>query len=117
MATVTWIKSTNGTWLPFETFNLSNVAATGVYVIWHGGQNPWTVRLGQGDIVDRIIAHRGDQKVLAYRSYGGLWVTWAEVSARSLDGVERYLADQLRPRVGEKFPNVAPIPVNLPWAA
>jgi hypothetical protein len=117
MTTVAWIKSTNGTWLPFDRVNLSGIKTTGVYVIWHGGQNPWTVRVGQGDIVDRITTHRADQKILAYRSYGGLWVTWAEVSIRYLDGIERYLGNQLRPLVGEKFPDVSPIPVNLPWAA
>ena len=117
MATISWVKSTGGTWLPFETVNLSTVNTTGCYVIWHGGQNPWTVRVGQGDIAKRIITHRGDHKILGYRSYGGLWVTWAAVTSRSLDGVERYLADQLRPRVGDKFPDAAPIPVNLPWAA
>jgi hypothetical protein len=119
MLSVTWIKSTQNVWLPFETFNLGSVTpTTGVYVIWHGGQPPWTVRVGQGDIAERIGVHRGDQQVLAYRSYGtGLFVTWAAVPAYSLDGVERYLADQLRPLVGDRFPNVVPIPVNLPWAA
>ena len=114
-----WIKSTQNEWLRFETFNLASVSPTlGVYIIWHSGQPPWTVRVGQGDIADRIRAHRSDQKVLAYRSYGaGLFVTWAAVQALYLDGVERYLADQLRPLVGDAFPSVVPIPVNLPWAA
>jgi hypothetical protein len=117
MATLTWIKSTSRLWLPFETFDLSNVRTTGVYVIWHGGQTPWTVRVGQGDIKDRLTAHRGDQAVLAYRSKGDLFVTWVAVPPASLDGVERYLANQLRPLVGDRHPDVTPIPVNLPWAA
>jgi hypothetical protein len=115
---VTWIKSTENEWLWFETFNLASVGkTTGVYVIWHNGQPPWTVRVGQGDIVDRLTAHRSDQQILAYRGYGGLTVTWATVPALCLDGVERYLAEELRPLVGDRFPNVVPIPVNLPWAA
>jgi hypothetical protein len=117
MASLFWIKSTSGAWLSFERVNLTNVDTTGVYVIWHGGQTPRTVRVGQGDIADRLLAHRGDQQVLAYRSYGGLYVTWAAVSYAEIDGVERYLADQLRPLVGDRFPNVRAIPVNLPWAA
>ena len=119
MLTVTWIKSRAGTWLAFETFNIGTCDTDpGVYVIWHDGQPPWTVRVGQGDVPDRLGKHRRDPRVLAYRSYGaGLFVTWASVPARYLDGVERYLADQLRPLIGDAFPDVAPIPVNLPWAA
>lgn len=117
MLTVSWIKCGTGSWCALETVNLSAVKTAGIYVIWHSGQPPWTVRVGQGDIVDRLTAHRSDQQVLAYRNYGGLWVTWAAVPAQSLDGVERYLADQLRPLVGDRFPNVVSIPVNLPWAA
>jgi hypothetical protein len=37
MAKVTWVKSTTGIWLPFETFNMDKVTATGVYVIWRPG--------------------------------------------------------------------------------
>jgi hypothetical protein len=116
MDTLSWIKSTESEWLRFETFNVSQVETTGVYVIWHGGQTPRTVRVGQGDIAVRIQAHRGDQQILAYRSYG-LYVTWAAVPAAGLDGVERFLADQLNPLVGDRHPDVKPIPVNLPWAA
>lgn len=119
MLAVTWIKSKANTWLEFETFNLEScLTDPGVYAIWHEGQPPWTVRVGQGDVKDRIGAHRVDPRILAYRSYGaGLFVTWAAVQAAYLDGVERYLADQLRPLVGGRFPNVTPTPVNLPWAA
>jgi hypothetical protein len=117
MATVTWIKSTTGTWLPLETVDLSYIATNGVYVIWHGGQNPWTVRVGQGDIKDRLTAHRGDRVILAHKSKGGLYVTWAALSAPYLAGVERYLANQLSPLVGDRHPDIAAIPVNLPWAA
>jgi hypothetical protein len=119
MLNVAWIKSTQNDWLRFETFNLSSVVKTvGVYVIWHTGQPPWTVKAGQGDIAERLGVHRNDPRILAYRSYGaGLFVTWAAVQTAYLNGVERYLGDQLRPLVAERFPDVAPIPVNLPWAA
>jgi hypothetical protein len=117
MLTVTWIKSTKNEWLRFEAFNLGSCTTDpGVYVIWHSGQPPWTVRVGQGDVADRIGKHRIDSEILAYRAHG-LFVTWASVPALYLDGVERFLADQLRPLVGERHPNVVPIPVNLPWAA
>jgi hypothetical protein len=116
MVNVTWVKSEAGTWLPLH-FNLGTVTITpGVYVIWHQGQPPWTVRVGQGDIPARLGAHGNDPEILAY-AHLGLFVTWAAVPELLQDGIERYLADQLRPLVGDRHPDVVPIPVNLPWAS
>lgn len=117
MLSLMWVKSKAGTWLPLETSQLSGVTDGGVYVIWHGGQPSRVVRVGQGDIADRLKCHRAEPKILAYRTSGTLFVTWASVSALQRDGVERYLADTWRPLVGDAFPNALPIPVNSPWAA
>lgn len=111
-----WIKSQNDTWLPLETVNLAGVNALGVYIIWHKGQPGKVVRVGQGDIADRIIAHRKDPAVLAYRDRG-LLVTWAAVPAHQRDGVERYLADHWQPLIGDRFPTALPLAVNSPFAA
>lgn len=86
----------------------------GVYIVWHGGQNPATVRVGQGFIKDRLGAHRQDRETLAFQEHN-LYVTWASVAADYRDGVERYLAETLKPKVGSRFPEVNPIKVNLPW--
>ena len=83
----------------------------GVYIIWQG--NGPIVRVGQGIVKNRIASHRNDREVTAY---GNLYVTWAKVPAVYRDGVERYLANRLNPRVGDAFPDVDPIAVNLPWA-
>jgi len=117
MGTLTWVKSTANEWLGLDRVDLSSVTATGVYIIWHGGLTPRTVRVGQGDIKARLTAHRFDPAIGAYRPHGGLLVTWAAVSVQALDGVERYLAETLRPLVGDRFPEATRIPVNLPWAA
>jgi len=85
----------------------------GVYLIWHGGQNPWTVRLGQGGIAERLSEHRRDQEVLAFRE-SGLKVSWAQVDRVYRDGVEAYLASVFDPKVGDRFPDRVPIKVNLP---
>lgn len=114
MLTVTWIKSTNDTWLSLERVNLANVMTRGVYIIWHRGNPGRVVRVGQGVIADRLSAHRNDRKILAYANRG-LLVTWASVSAAQQDGVERYLADTWNPLVGDAFPDAAPIAVNSPW--
>ena len=86
----------------------------GVYIIWHGGQDPWTVYVGQGDIAARIAAHRQELDILRFSSLG-LFVTWAKVNAPSRDGVERFPADTLSPKVAYRFPQAAPTAVNLPW--
>ena len=117
MLQLNWIKSTNNTWLPFETFNIEGcVTNPGVYLIWHPGQPSRVVRVGQGDVKARLSDHRNDNEISAYRVYGTLMVTWASVPARSLDGVERYLAEYWKPLVGDRFPDVVPIPVNSPFA-
>ena len=114
MYTVTWVKSTTNTWLPLETVDLSEVKSSGVYVIWYAGNPGQVVRVGQGDIADRLTAHRNDKAVLAYKTNGMLLVTWAAVPESRVDGVERFLADHYRPLVGDRYPEVAPIVVNLP---
>jgi hypothetical protein len=115
MLNLQWVKCSNGAnWCPLESVGLSRVNTNGVYIIWYGGQAPAIVRVGQGDIASRLSAHRSDPQILAYRQFG-LFVTWAAVSAAQRDGVERYLATLLKPRVGEAYPEVPPIAVNAPW--
>jgi hypothetical protein len=113
MLTIQWIKSQTNTWLELETFNLESANGAGVYVIWHDGQPAKAVKVGQGNIRDRLAAHRNDNAILRYRSHGTLRVTWAIVPAAQHDGVERYLGDYYRPLVGDRFPDAVPIPVNL----
>jgi len=83
----------------------------GVYIIWQGS-GP-IVRVGQGIVKNRIASHRNDREVT---TYSNLYITWAKVPTTYRDGVERYLANRLNPRVGDAFPDVDPIAVNLPWA-
>ena len=87
----------------------------GVYVIWRGGTNPAVVRLGQGNIKDRIGKHRLDREILKHGATGTLHVTWADVPTSLRNGIERFLANTLRPLVGDAFPLAQPVPVNLPW--
>ena len=115
-----WIRCDGNGWYPLKTVNLAHEhfnGMEGVYVIWWDtgtGPNPQTtVRVGQGVIRDRIQAHRNDPEV---QQYGPqlLRVTWASVDVIHRNGIEVYLAQQLKPRVGALFPNAVPIPVNLP---
>ena len=115
--TIDWVKNQNGNSYKLDELNLSSNHfdyMTGVYAICHGGYTPRTVRVGQGFIRDRLQAHRQDQAV-QYYAHLGLYVAWASVPTDSLNGVEAFLAQELNPLLGERFPNVFPIAVNLPW--
>lgn len=116
MVSLDWIKCNGGKWCPLQSVNLANVNVGGVYLIWHEGNPGRVVRLGQGDIANRLSTHRSDSEITAYAQHGTLRVTWAAVPSHQRDGVERYLADQWPPLVGDAFPNASPIAVNSPWA-
>ena len=118
MLTVYWVKcGDDNHYCNLELLNLDKITATGVYVIWHEGQPGRVVRIGQGDIADRLAAHRRDPALLAYKEYGTLRVTWAAVPAHLMDSVELYLANEWHPLIGDAFPDVAPLAVNSPFAA
>jgi hypothetical protein len=114
---VSWNKCKGDDWCRLNNVNLNHNhfdGMEGVYIIWHGGANAKTVRVGQGVIRDRLAAHRSDPDIQEY-ARDGLFVTWTRVSAAYQDGVEAYLANQLNPLVGQRFPNITPLLVNLPW--
>ena len=109
---VNWRRCIGDDWCPLENLNLSSVNEVGVYIIWHGGTRVRYVYVGQGVVADRLSEHKLNPDILQYRASGTLFVTWAAVSPRLRDGIERYLADFLRPMVGSQYPDVTPIPVN-----
>ena len=117
MITLNWVKCTGDQWCSLERVNLASLRTTGVYIIWHKGNPGRVVRVGQGNIADRLTDHSKDARVLAYRRNGDLRVTWAAAPAHLIDGIERYLSDHWKPLLGDRFPDVAPIAVNSPFAA
>lgn len=112
-----WIKYPNGEWINLLTIDLNQGHfndMAGVYIIWSNSSQPRTIRVGQGFIRDRLSDHRQDPNILQYQNFG-VFVTWARINSSQLNGVERYLADVLRPLYGSRYPDVIPIEVNLPW--
>ena len=110
---VTWNKCTDNVWCTLSRLNLETVTeSAGIYIIWKPGNPSRVIRVGQGNIRDRLYDHRNDPAITVYGR--NLLVTWARVPAYQLDGVERYLAEELKPAVGERFPNSHPIAVNIP---
>ena len=113
---LSWTKCQGGVWCKLNFVNLSHDHFNnkrGVYIIWHGGESPKVVYVGQGDIKDRLLEHRSDDRIQRYEHLD-LYVTWATVPENSLDGVEKCLADKWQPIVGI-HPQVPPISVNSPW--
>ncbi len=113
-----WAKSDSGEWYSFTDVDLADdqfKELSGVYVIFYMDDNRYvTVRLGKGDIADRITDHRTDGEITAHGD-GQLLVTWAVVPANQQERVERFLALALHPIVGERFPDRVPLKVNLPY--
>lgn len=93
---------------------LSKYRLSGVYIIFLGGKVPRVVRVGQGIIAERLAEHRNTAKIMSYKQYGELFVTWADTQPQLQNGIENYLGATLKPLVGERFPDVVPIAVNLP---
>ena len=106
-----WIKCTNNIWCDFLKLDLDNDHfnnINGVYIIFNSEK---VIRVGSGNIKDRISAHRNDEEINKFKN---LKVTWAKVEDVYLYNVEKYLSLQYNIEVGERFPDVKPIEVNLP---
>lgn len=115
--TLKWMKCQGDVWCKLNSVNLDHEhfdGMEGVYIIWHGGPSAATVYVGQGNIRDRLIRHRSNPVIQRYDNLD-LYVTWAAVPSESQSGVEKYLADTLGPKEGDKFPDVTPVSVNVPW--
>lgn len=114
---VTWTKCQGEVWCKLNSVRLDHAHfdnRNGVYIIWHGGEHPATVMVGQGAIRECISRARVDPDVQAYDQFG-LFVTWATVGAESRAGMEVFLVERLRPKVNRPLPNSNRIEVNLPW--
>lgn len=85
---------------------------TGVYIIWNGNNISSTVSVGQGNLRDELVERKIDKKVLIYGP--DLFVTWAVVPEKSLEGVEAFLYNQLKPIVHNNITCKDLIHVNLP---
>ena len=115
---LTWKKcGSNGHWCSFEKLGLNSISATsGVYMVFYNGSPGRVVYVGSSEkkIADRLSQHRADPRFSKYKKHN-LLVTWASTGIQSAKGVERYLADEWEPLIGDAYPNATPIPVNSPF--
>ena len=116
---VIWIKNTqNNDWFDFLRLNLDAhyfLSKRGVYVIWYTSPGlAKVVKVGQGNIAERLKEYRSNPEITKYASYGQLKVSWILLNEFELSGVEKYLARAYSPLVGDRYPdNTQEILVNL----
>jgi hypothetical protein len=116
MMRVEWVKCQGDEWCPLNTVDLNDPYfdnLEGIYVIWYGSEDGAWVRVGQGNIRERLLAHRYNPEIQRYADRG-LRVTWAALAPQYHDGVEAYLTRSLSPLVGTRSPSATPIEVNRP---
>ena len=115
-----WMKCKNNAWCSLDQIDLESTYYDNfkgsIYIIWYWDNfgNPVTVKVGQGNLRERLTAHRSDPRIQQY-AHLNLLVTWTSLPSNLLDGVEAYLGKALKPRVGSLFPDAKPIPVSLPF--
>ena len=116
MGQVYWGKCTGGAWCGFNSLNVDEFfdGKYGVYIIWRNIGNPQAIYVGQGNIGERIIAHRNSEAIQSW-GWSSLYVTWAVVPHGEGLRIEAYLWNRLKPRVGHGQTHPNPITVNLPW--
>ncbi len=85
----------------------------GVYMVWLGGNKPAAICAGSGLIREKLAERRAEPELQALRDKS-LLVTWAKVDTVVRKGVERWLLENLRPKIPNKVPETLPVEVNLP---
>ena len=88
----------------------------GVYIIWHGGNNPAVVYIGQtNDIKGRLEDHRSNNIIQKYEVHG-LYVTWAYVDGEDTrKRIEADLWSYYAVKEGLKQTHAYPIAVSKPF--
>ena len=115
MQNLDWVKcgERGERFCPLETVDLDKQWDDGVYIIWHNTSG-FVIYVGQGNIKERLTAHRTTPEILAQRGNGLLLTTWAFVERpQTREYIERYLHRMLRPLVSTCLPGPE-LEVNLP---
>ncbi len=110
-----WNRCKDGEWADLFAVDLDDPhfqGLEGVYVIWHGGDSPGPVRVGQGMIRDALRVERISPEIRVFKP-SGLFATWARIDRVRRPGVLRFIAETIRPKVFSPLPADAPIKVNL----
>lgn len=103
-----WVKSTSGEWLDLLGLNLAGsyfaTPRNGVYAIWYKtpSQSP-VIKVGQGNIAERLAAERTNPEVLKFASLGPLKVSWWPADEQATrNGIEAFLSEKYSPILGSQ---------------
>lgn len=110
-----WGKNTLGRWCVLPNTNFSVLSFSGVYIIWgYLNSQIVVIKVGQStNLANRISDYKVDNQLLSYCEYP--LVTWTKLPVVRLNGVERYIGEYYNPLISKRFPDAAPIEVNLPF--
>ncbi|MCB1476156.1 MAG: hypothetical protein H6883_09675 [Rhodobiaceae bacterium] len=114
MIALHWERPAGNGWHKLDSIDITKIRTIGIFIIWHEGDPGRVIRVCQGDVGRQLQLEQISPPVLRYRVFGELCVTWASVPASFRNGVERYLANLLRPQVGESYPLTLPLAANSP---
>lgn len=74
--------------------------ASGVFVIWHTGNQPGWVYVGASkDLAADFFRLGDDEEILEYRNRGALYCSWTFIREEFQPGVQCYLTMALKPKV------------------
>ncbi|MBI2787522.1 MAG: type II/IV secretion system protein [Elusimicrobia bacterium] len=113
---VYWNRCEGDVWGELYAINLNHPHfdnLQGVYMVWLGGNKPAAICAGSGLIREQLAERRAQPELQALRDKS-LLVTWAKVDTVACKGVERWLLENLRPKVASRIPDSLPVEVNLP---
>ncbi len=114
MKLLQWTRCEGNVYCTLLRVDISDQDGDGVYIIWNGTSGQ-AIYVGQGDIKERLVSHRGSDLVHTY-GYEALLVTWAFVSdLEERLSIERYLHQVLTP-VASTCGSGTELPVSLPGA-
>ena len=106
-------------WEHQVTLHSVDRSAYGVYVIWKVSPLRTAVEyVGNGRIGERLLEHSSNWAYIGSYESNNLRslyaVSYANVDSEYVEGVEKFLAERMMPKHGERHPDVAEIEVNLP---
>ena len=111
-----WNRCEGDVWGELYAINLNHPhfdGLEGVYMVWLGGNKPAAICAGSGLIREKLAERCAQPELQALRDKS-LLVTWAKVESVACKGVERWLLENLRPKIPNRIPDSLPIEVNLP---
>ncbi len=112
-----WQKCPLGKWHNLLELPLGDnflIGLEGIFVVWHGGQQPAVICVGQGNIKEELSGLQKNPEILQHKEKG-IFVSWAEVCFAYREGARRYLMNLWQPEFKDVSFGFLPIKVNLPW--